>query len=284
MFRENGKTYWVESDKDFLISWDILDKIEEVRDQDRKYIEYNQRAWNWSTDACTLFSPLTLISSLFNEKVSDEAILDMRNYAKKNWNPKYEAKIGNSTQNWMNMVTKWWNERNTDRKVVYFRSVIDSVETQRALQKWLGIWLTIKWNAKYTLDAMEDWVLNGTSFGEATYWHTHAFFGNGDYLLWVDNYIWLKKPNRYMVKQSSLAELVANGVFYPACYIIIPLENIWMSVEMLKILTLSKDTNSRLWKLADEEKKKWKYKIDMERLQIYLAETNNLIRNLEKKI
>jgi len=29
-----------------------------------------------------------------------------------------------------------------------------------------------------------------------------------------------------------------------------------MSVEMLKILTLSKDTNSRLWKLADEEKKK----------------------------
>lgn len=243
-FIKSQTTQW-EDKRDFLISGEITEKIKAVSLQDRKYTEYSQKKFSWSSDACTLFSPLTIASSLFNIRLSDDKIVEMWEYAVANgW---YVAGEWNSTWNGMRTFCNWRNE-SFDDQVIYFRVPILSEECAVAIQKGLGIWLTYKANWLYTKDHMEDGELDGVSFGEPTFWHTHAFFGAWKALLGVNNYYEYRKPNRYMVQIKNMSALITNGVYYPMAYIIIPKEVISsLPLDVVKWLTARLSENSKKW-------------------------------------
>lgn len=251
---------WVwEQKTDWLIGdyTDLLEKIEKVEKQDRVYIPYNQKKFPRSSDACTLFWPLTAIDSYRNKRRSDEELEDMREYAKKYWNPKYVAWLGNYTNNGANTVVSWHNKNYPNERFAYFRMPALSRYVALAWNKNLWVSLTYKANAKYNVDA-NDGVLDGVEFGDPTYWHTHAFFYE-ETIHWVNNYHQYREPNEYDIPAQNLSKLIENKVFYPTAYIYIPekviKETYWLTLEEIAIIEKSKRFANEIYKLTHGNEK-----------------------------
>ena len=77
------------------------------------------------------------------------------------------------TQSAVKLVADYWNEHHKDKwEVAYYR--VDKSNTdviKSILEKWYTLMTTFNGNSTYVKDYDTDWVLNGTSFGNATFWH-----------------------------------------------------------------------------------------------------------------
>ncbi len=162
-------------ENDYLLEWSIdtiLEKIKKSRQWDDIIIAYNQHTEVWSISACTLFAPLSVLSSLFNYELSKQQLRDMWEYAKTQW---YREWKWNDSWVWTRVASQWWNNTFPEMRAIYFWTQWWSDDMYRALDhiKWVTTWY--RWNASYNADR-RDWVLNLTSWWKDTYWHRTTLY------------------------------------------------------------------------------------------------------------
>jgi len=209
---------WDYDEDDILLEWEnaMLDKLSKVANADDVRISYDQYADANTKSACTLFSPLWVISSIFNTRLSFAEIMDARWYAVKNfWYKKWQ---GAYFETWVRCIVKRWNLKFPDNQVMYFKATLGSPEVDKVLEKWYGICGWYKGNAKYNTDRM-DGKLDGTDFGETTYGHATS----------VHLIKWLRRCYDSMPKMMKY--IFANHPakikwWYKNCYVILPVKEL----------------------------------------------------------
>jgi len=74
------------NDTDFLLESDetVLEKLQQSPKQDSIIFSYNQHADNRTRSACTLFAPLSVVSSMRNVKLTQSELMSCWDYAVKN--------------------------------------------------------------------------------------------------------------------------------------------------------------------------------------------------------
>ena len=244
-----------ESEEDFLLEWDV--SLPELHKQDNVRFSYNQ----WSSSDCTLYWPTGAISDLFNHEFTAQNIGDIveMSYTRGRARDK-----GWQTQLGVKCTVDWRNEHN-ENKVLYFRIAIWDNVYMDALKKWYTIVVSYKGNNDFNKDFF-DGVLDGVDFKPQQYWHCTtniALLYMDDGKMYIkDSYKWRKgkdgiDTNIYQIK--NIISLVKNGVFYPACYIIIPEEKTANKEEDFKRLTAFRNeitksmaSHSAMWNLTND--------------------------------
>lgn len=269
--------------RDFLI-WDfdwLAQRVQEAPIMDRDLTEYDQSVEEELRMFCTVMSPLSIISSIYNERLTIEMQLDCFDYATRFANPVYEIWKWNYSSNWANTARKWRWENFAGKEVVQFRWPIFSDDVTALLKKNYGVVNTYKWNGDYNRDFLADWVLDGDDFSNFTYGHAQSLYLDewyNDYEV-VNQYIQkYKDKNRYKIKSETLRALVKNWVHYPNVYMFIPLK--WVSEELtpyqIKVLNALLKINSLTWDQFDGMP-------DFKTLQDLVHKTSNETRSQLKK-
>jgi hypothetical protein len=188
-----------------------------------------------------LFWPLATITSLYNIQATDEDILDLRNYAVKNfW---YTQWVWNTFQRWTKCVVQWRNNKYQTKQCVFFRGSIGDDDMYKLLNKKYGLIVWYRGNSNYRVDS-NDGVLDGISFQPTTYWHCTSLFLLNNKQTIVDS---SSTHNRYTVPDITK---VKN--FFANYYVILPDKKI----EGIDYIQSMMGNNSK------ERKKTWsrKYK------------------------
>ena len=157
-------------DSDFLLesTETVLEKLEQSPRQDSTIFSYDQHADNRTRSACTLFAPLCVVSSMRNVKLTQSDLMSCRDYATTKGS--YKEWRGAYFSVWVDTVRNRWNERYPDKQVISYRVKHWTRESELCMSKGYGLVWWYRWNQKYN-DDRRDGILNGTLFGEATYWH-----------------------------------------------------------------------------------------------------------------
>jgi hypothetical protein len=211
----DGAMEWDVSEDDMILEGEniMLENLAKSPIADNIRISYSQYANPKTKSACTLFSPLWVISSIFNKRLTQEEIMECRDYAEKNfW---YKVGKGMYFETGVRCVVKRWNEKFPTMQVMYFKSNLGTKEIQMVLDKGYGVCGWYKGNAEYNKDRM-DFTLDGTEFGETTYWHATSYH----ILDWI-KYCYDSMPSmlRYIFGHDPA---VISGR-YRSCYVILPI-------------------------------------------------------------
>ena len=199
----NGCIGLGEKPTDYKLTEWLLDALPTLYPQDEIIYEYNQWNQSWSKKSCTLFSPIGAISDLFNVEIPlDTAkVWDKDSYSKGRM-----ENSGRYVAMWVEHITNEWNGSEFAKKygkvAFYSIDLKDDVLVKKVLDKRYSICTGYEWNATYNNDKNKDWVLNGTSFGSATYGHAvSAIRGLTTPSRIKDNYKWTKY-NIYAVEHE----------------------------------------------------------------------------------
>lgn len=206
----------VENDNDYLLEGSIdtiVEKIKRSKAGDDIIHMYDQHAEAWSKSACTLFAPLSVISSLFNYKLSQEQLRSMRAYAKTLWYVE-----GKWYDSWAStkVANDRWNKTFPEMQVIYFWTQRGSDDMYKALDHIKWVTTGYRGNAKYNEDR-RDGRLDGTSRGKDTYWHRTTLYKVGDKFLTYDsstNYKIYELPKENHKKYKNRHNWVY--VFFPS--------------------------------------------------------------------
>ena len=180
--------------------------------------------------ACTMFSIMGVITDLTGQTFSEAAIKDIVTRA---ITKGFNVGDGWSLQAATAHVVSWWNEKNPNEKLKYFRIRLDEQAYQDAINAGYTVQVGYRGNRAYNKD-VEDGVLDGTSFGPTTY--GHAIRNKDKDLLTIkeiDNY---DKPSKaynvYDVSKETFAKLVANGIYFIHGFVVV-YESDWETANEL---------------------------------------------------
>lgn len=155
---------------DYLICDGFEDALPTLYQQDDVIFEYNQSKQEWSKKSCTIFSAIGAISDLFNYQFTLEEIKEIDDISYTRGRFKNQ---GRRVQSAVKLVADRRNEHHSDLgKVAYYK--IDTTNNElvdKILEKGYNIMTNLNGNTKYTLDYLQDAIVNDTDFGSATYWH-----------------------------------------------------------------------------------------------------------------
>lgn len=245
---------WAKTTDYILTEW-LLDALPTLYQQDEIIFQYNQWKQDWSEKSCTLFTPIWALSDLFNVEIWLDVAeqWDKDSYSK--WRIKdswwYVAL-------WVEHIIKEWNMSEFAKK--YWKAAYYSIDLKNDnLVKWIldkryTICTGYQWNSKYNKDK-NDWVLELTEFGKATYGHAvGAIWSINDCPARIkDNYYKTAKYNIYDVK-NPFSELEC---FYDKWYVITKvaedkLEEVKRLNEFRTNLLNTIELNSKLWHLTND--------------------------------
>lgn len=155
---------------DYLICDGFEDALPTLYQQDDVIFEYNQSKQEWSKKSCTIFSAVGAISDLFNYQFTLDEIKEIDDISYTRGRFKNQ---GRRVQSAVKLVADRRNEHHSDLgKVAYYK--IDTTNNElvdKILEKGYNIMTNLNGNTKYTLDYLQDAIVNDTDFGSATYWH-----------------------------------------------------------------------------------------------------------------
>lgn len=155
---------------DYLICDGFEDALPTLYQQDDVIFEYNQSKQEWSKKSCTIFSAIGAISDLFNYQFTLDEIKEIDDISYTRGRFKNQ---GRRVQSAVKLVADRRNEHHSDLgKVAYYK--IDTTNNElvdKILEKGYNIMTNLNGNTKYTLDYLQDAIVNDTDFGSATYWH-----------------------------------------------------------------------------------------------------------------
>lgn len=155
---------------DYLICDGFEDALPTLYQQDDVIFEYNQSKQEWSKKSCTIFSAIGAISDLFNYQFTLDEIKEIDDISYTRGRFKNQ---GRWVQSAVKLVADRRNEHHSDLgKVAYYK--IDTTNNElvdKILEKGYNIMTNLNGNTKYTLDYLQDAIVNDTDFGSATYWH-----------------------------------------------------------------------------------------------------------------
>lgn len=274
---------WVGSeDTDYLLSWDMLEWLPDLEEQDTKIYEYNQEA----TAHCTLYSAFGAVSDLFNYEFTQQEINEMveesyrRGRIKNKW---WYIKSA------VDLVADYWNEHHAKLwKVVYYRISLSDTETvDKILTKNYTLCSGYDGNAAYNNDRNKDAILNWTSFGTPNYGHAVSWIGRNWKRYIKDNYKGRTNynglPTNIYEVEHEPKELIAGGCYMPNAYLYSKVDNLKDIKRLNEMKTLIQNMindNSAMWHLTNDEnyqnalhemneKNRWKQKDIEEELKKY---------------
>lgn len=249
---KNGCLWLWEQATDYLLCDGDIDTLPELSVKDKKRYEYNQNKWSWSTVSCTIFAAAWMLSDLKNYEFSEAELKEMDELSYTRWRIRWE---GWYVQSAVKCVADRWNNSELSKtmwKVAYYRiSKYSNEVIQDALDKLYTLDTSYQGNSNYNKDYKEDWILDGTDFGTATYGHSiDIIWENGSRSV-KDNY-YGRLYNIYKLK-NNISDIKCYGSFL---YIYVDVENLKevKRLNEMKVLTLRMiEDNSSMWHLTNDE-------------------------------
>ena len=153
-----------------LLEWEntLLTKLAKTKNVDSIIYSYNQYLQKETTSACTLFSPLSAISSMYNKQLLKSDIMSAWDYAVQNyW---YKQGVWNFAETGVKAICKRWNTNNPSQKVIYFKTYHGTEEARTAVIKGYALCSSIGWNQSYNKDRY-DGNIDTKDHWKASYWH-----------------------------------------------------------------------------------------------------------------
>ena len=243
-------------DTDYKLTEGLLDALPTLYQQDEIIYQYNQGKQDWSTKSCTLFSPISAISSLFNVEIPLEVI--------KVWDNDSYSKGRMKNNGWyvalgVEHIIDEWNASDFAKKhgkaAFYSVDLKDNTLVKWVLDKRYAICTGYQGNASYNNDKNKDGILNWTSFGAPTYWHAvEAIWSINECPARIqDNYYGTAKYNIYDV-EHPFSEI---GCFYDRWYVITKVaeDKLEELKRLNKMKTLTENMiadNSEMWHLTND--------------------------------
>lgn len=256
------------SDTDYLLEWAEVDKLPELTLQDTQIYEYHQ----WRTPHCTLYSAFGAVSDLFNYEWTQKEIDEMIEESYNRWRTKWEWWFIKSA---VDLVADYWNEHHSDLwKVVYYRvSLYDTELIDKILTKNYTLCSWYRGNQKYNNDRDDNWILNWTTFWNATYGHAVSWIGREGKRFIKDSYKGRNKnwrfTNIYEVENEP-SKLVSGLCFYDSAYVYTKVDNL----AEIKRLNEFKTT----LEVAIQLNSKMRHQTNSVEFQDQLHKFNNLLR------
>lgn len=245
--------FWEQS-TDFLL-WSA-ETLPELSKQDTIRYQYNQ----WSSNDCTIYSPVWALSDLMNYKFTADEIKEINELSYTRWRTRWEWWY---VQSWVKCVCDWWNEQFPNNPVAYYRiDLIDTELLEEITKKNYTVCTGYQWNLQYNMDFITDWILNWVNFGKATYGHAVSIIDNNWKRSIKDNYY----PREYKWKQVNIyevehtfKELVESKVYYTSAYVIVKIQNEERLKELKRLNVFKQDVeqaielNSKMWLESTEK-------------------------------
>jgi len=259
-------TYFWAIDKsnnlDYKLVWSELD-IEQFKEQVNNYfknkIAYNQYYINNSM--CTIIAWLWILSNYFNYTFSKEEMLEIIELARKETPPFVDGK-GWYVYKWVDLVRRYWNERNPDKQIITYRIDTFWEEFYKLMNKGYHIqtWFSVNreyWNDKKdncAIDNSINWVDKGSI------WHSIYLWIDNWKTYVIDSYKWAW-CNQYSL-ELPIEEL--KTMFFNNSYVYIPKKNIMTQLE--KDIDIIEKWYNKWWTKNYqnvENIKKWNYTQDV---------------------
>ena len=251
---------WAKETDYKLTEW-LLDALPTLYQQDEIIYQYNQGKQSWSQKSCTLFSPISAISSLFNVEIPLTTIKAWDKDSYSNGRIEWEWWL---VARWVEHIIDEWNASDFSKK--YGKAAFYSIDLKDDnLVKWVldkryAICTGYQGNSNYNNDKNKDGVLNWTSFWTPTYWHAvEAIWSINDNPARIqDNYYETAKYNIYDV-EHPFSEI---SCFYDRWYVITKVaEDALEEVKRLNAfrtnLLNAIELNSKMWHQTNDTNYQW---------------------------
>lgn len=135
--------------------------------------QYNQNEFieSYWPNQCTIYWPMTALSCVVGRQLTKDERWEIATLGTKrdDWDPSMWANVST----WVDVVRKWWNEKNPDNPVVSFMIENTSTNRRNIYKKRYSYVSGFYGNQKYNEDA-SDGVLDGVKFWVPTYGHCTA--------------------------------------------------------------------------------------------------------------
>jgi hypothetical protein len=262
----NGCLWIWEQVTDYLLCEGDIDTLPTLTKQDDKRYQYNQWAYSWSQVSCTIFAAAGMLSDLKNYEFSEAQLKEMDELSYTRGRVRWQ---GWYVQSAVKCVADWWNESDLSKtywKVAYYRIwKYDNEVIQWALDKLYTLDTNYNGNSEYNKDYKADWVLDGTDFWTATYWHSVGVISENWKRSVKDNY----KGRKYNIYGLAhpIGEISCYGSFLYIYTNVIDLEEVKRLNEIKTKLLVWIPNNSELWHLTNSKE-----------YQAKLHEMNNTFR------
>lgn len=199
---------WAETTDYRLCSWDS-DLLPPLVKKDEIRFSYNQYKNKRSWVSCTIFAAVWMLSDLMNYEFTYDEIHEIDELSYERWRIRGQWWW---VQSAVKLVADWWNERNPDKQVAYFRvSKYDDDIMENCLDKLYAL----DWNQHLTDEYYkdrEDWMIDWTDFWTLTNWHsiciTKKDWQRSVKDSWSIPYYWLKN------KLSKITNFWSNFYIY----------------------------------------------------------------------
>lgn len=239
---------WEQATDYQLCNWDS-DLLPPLVKKDEIRFSYNQYKNKRSWVSCTIFAAVWMLSDLMNYEFSYDEIHEIDELSYERWRTRGQWWW---VQSAVKLVADWWNERNPDKQVAYYRvSKYDDDIMENCLDKLYALDWNLHITDEYHKDSI-DWMVDWTDFWTLTSWHsvciTKKDWQRSVKDSWSTPYYWLKN------KLSKITN------FWPYFYVYVLVND---NLEEVKRLNEIKakivnwvGINSELWHLSNSKSHK----------------------------
>ena len=229
---------WAEN-TDYVLCNGDSDLLPPLVKKDEIRFSYNQYKNKRSWVSCTIFAAVWMLSDLMNYEFSYDEIHEIDELSYERWRTRGQWWW---VQSAVKLVADWWNERNPDKQVAYFRvSKYDDDIMENCLDKLYALDWNLHITDEYHKDSI-DWMVDWTDFWTLTSWHsvciTKKDWQRSVKDSWSTPYYWLKN------KLSKITN------FWPYFYVYVPVgDNLEEIKRLNEMKTECLNCIESLWKI-----------------------------------
>ena len=236
---------WAEN-TDYVLCNGDSDLLPPLVKKDEIRFSYNQYKNKRSWVSCTIFAAVWMLSDLMNYEFTYDEIKEIDELSYERWRIRWQWWY---VQSAVKLVADWWNERNPDKQVAYFRvSKHDDDIMENCLDKLYALDWNLHITDEYHKDSI-DWMVDWTDFWTLTSWHsvciTKKDWQRSVKDSWSTPYYWLKN------KLSKITNFWSN--FYIYVLVGEHLEEIKRLNEFKSALLVAIEQNSKLRHLTNDK-------------------------------
>lgn len=210
------------TDKDRLLTGEMVDNLPELEKQDQIIFEYDQTG----TVDCTIYSALGALSDLWNRELTQEQIDETVEESFNRWRTRGE---GRYTKDAVNLACDMRMKRYPNEKVVYYRipNRWDD-EIKEVIEKNYSLCTSFNGNSEYQKDRKDNGRIDNSHTWPFTYWHAVCLIEREGKKFVKDNYKG-RKENWYFTNiyevVPEISTLRRDGCWQNFSYLIIKVKD-----------------------------------------------------------
>ena len=209
------------TDKDRLLTGEMISSLPELEKQDQIIFEYDQ---TWTVD-CTIYSALGACSDLLNIELTEEQIDEAVEESYNRWRTPWQWRLVKEAVSLAcDMIYKRFKI-----KLVYYRIPNrNDAEIKTVIEKNYSLCTWFNGNAKYQKDRRDNWRIDSDDFWTSTYWHAVCLIWREWKKFVKDNYKW-RTENGYYTNiyeiVPEISKLKQNGCWQNFSYLIVKVKD-----------------------------------------------------------